>query len=73
MVLHNTLWGVQQSMQAAILVNAVQHWIDSDQVPLVGCKDVTIVNNVAVRSASARRGPLLQIRERTSYNDDNQM
>lgn len=58
---HNTLWQVQQRTQSAILLNSYTH-IDAPGAPTIGCANVSLSNNILVKSPSARAGPVFQVR-----------
>ncbi len=61
-VAHNTIWQAQENTQSCILINAYSH----DDAPsgsiLTSSANLTIWANLLVRSATARAGPVLQIR-----------
>lgn len=68
---HNTLWFTAQSMQNPFLLTPVQHWVSNNVYPITGNVNATVRHNVAVKSASARKGPMLQIRTWTDWSNDN--
>ncbi|KAG2482515.1 hypothetical protein HYH03_018560 [Edaphochlamys debaryana] len=59
-VSHNTLYGVQEYGQAAVLLDSAPHYGSAVPTPCGG--PVVLWANVIVRSAEARPGPLFQIR-----------
>ena len=60
-VMHNTLLNTQQLAQAAILINSYYRG-DAPGQPTVSCSNITIIGNILTKSATARMGPLVQIR-----------
>ncbi|PNH08902.1 hypothetical protein TSOC_004508 [Tetrabaena socialis] len=61
-VAHNTIWQAQENAQDCILVNSYNHAYTPAGPILTSCANLTIWANVLVRSASARAGPVFQIR-----------
>ena len=69
-VYHNTIWGAAQQMQAPLLVNGLQHWDPEKDHPLIGCQDITVFNNIFNKHMTARKGPVVEVRKVTSWDDD---
>lgn len=61
-VSHNTLWFTAQSQMACLLINIVQVCVSWEYQPLTPCFNVTITNNIIVKSATSVAGPIVQIR-----------
>lgn len=61
-VAHNTIWHAQQDAQSCILINAYTHAYTPSGAVLSRCYGVTVWANLLVRSATARAGPVVQIR-----------
>ncbi|GIL52654.1 hypothetical protein Vafri_8455 [Volvox africanus] len=60
---HNTIWQAQENAQSCILVNAYTHDYTPSGPVLTRCANLTLWANLLVRSATARAGPVLQIRD----------
>ncbi|GLI68052.1 hypothetical protein VaNZ11_012347 [Volvox africanus] len=60
---HNTIWQAQENAQSCILVNAYTHDYTPSGSVLTRCANLTLWANLLVRSATARAGPVLQIRD----------
>ena len=70
-VAHNTIYAAAQTMQTPVLINGVQHWVDSSSTgsPITGCESLTVANNIMVKSKTARKGMHVQIRNVASWQD----